>query len=148
MARLSKYHYEKRGLLHGLLTKDCLELDGRLIVWTRVRGYRAHFEDERGTIDLFPDGRLVLHKKYRWDGASGPTWDTITTMRGSAVHDALYRLIAAGKLPRKLKWKADAELYIIMREDEAYWARAAYYMVCVEIFGGLHLPTPRKRRAA
>jgi hypothetical protein len=37
---------------------------------------------------LTADGWCHLRKGFAWDGASGPTWDTKSSMRPSAVHDA------------------------------------------------------------
>ena len=36
---------------------------------------------------LTADGWCHIKKGYAWDGASGPTWDTKSSMRGSAIHD-------------------------------------------------------------
>ena len=42
-------------------------------------------------ITLDSQGNLTIKKGYAWDGPSGPTIDTLTFMRGSLVHDALYQ---------------------------------------------------------
>lgn len=125
------YEQVKHGLLHGLITRDRFRLQSSLEVRTSVTGYRITFRD----IDLYEDGTLTLRKGYTWDGASGPTWDTHCTMRASAVHDALYRLIVHGKLPVSQRWKADGELWKFMRLDGANWFRALYYFTAVQIFG-------------
>lgn len=125
----------KKGLLHGLLTPDRFLLTGAIEAKTCIEGYRVSLP----FIDLYKDGTLVLHHGYSWDGASGPTWDTWTTMRASAIHDALYKLIKMGYVPKKTKWKSDLMLYFIMREDGAWWIRALYYMIAVEVFGNSHL---------
>jgi hypothetical protein len=49
-------------------------------------------------IKLSLDGRLEIMEGYNWDGPSGPTIDTITFMRGSLIHDALYQLMREGHL--------------------------------------------------
>jgi hypothetical protein len=36
---------------------------------------------------------LTVRKGYAWDGASGPTRDTPSSITPSAVHDALYQLM-------------------------------------------------------
>lgn len=36
---------------------------------------------------LSEDGLLQIRKGYAWDGASGPTFDTKSSMRASMVHD-------------------------------------------------------------
>ena len=36
------------------------------------------------------DPELVIKPGFGWDGASGPTWDTKSSMLASCVHDAMY----------------------------------------------------------
>jgi len=61
-----------------------------------------------------PDGLLLIHKGYAWDGASGPTIDTKNTMLGSLVHDALYQLMREGYLDIEHRKRADELLRDIM----------------------------------
>lgn len=98
-------------------------------------------------------GFLLIRAGYAWDGASGPTIDTKSTMRASLVHDALYQLIREGYLPADdLTYKlADAELRRILVEDSRSaggllswlqngWGsvRAWYYERAVNRFGKKH----------
>jgi hypothetical protein len=39
------------------------------------------------TLDV--DGTLTIRAGYAWDGASGPTYDSKSSMRGSLVHDGM-----------------------------------------------------------
>ncbi len=39
------------------------------------------------------EGNILVLPGYPWDGASGPTWDTLNSMKGSLIHDVGYRLI-------------------------------------------------------
>ena len=57
-------------------------------------------------------------------------------MRGSLVHDALYRLIRQELLPSRLREKADQILYDICREDgmSKHWAEYVYN--AARVFGG------------
>lgn len=130
-----KYSQIKHGLLHGLLTRDRFRLTERLVVRTKITGYEIRY----GRILLHKDGLLEILPGYIWDGASGPTWDTEVTMAASAVHDAFYRLMANEKLPLKERWKADAELWYLMRVNGAWWFRAAYYYTSVQLFGKSHI---------
>lgn len=93
-------------------------------------------------------GWLVLKAGYRWDGASGPTIDTISTIRASAIHDAIYQMIREKKLSRDFKAAGDKELGIVMREDyhpknwfQRWWSgvRASYYEQAVGMFGWVAL---------
>lgn len=94
-----------------------------------------------------PVAWLSIKEGYRWDGASGPTIDTESTMRASCVHDALYQMIRNKELPYSDKYNADKELRILMREDcqsktfiGKLWNkfRSGYYYYGVKLFGGRH----------
>jgi len=77
-------------------------------------------------IELTMSGQLKIKKGYAWDGASGPTIDTLSTIRGSLVHDALYELMRKEYISQEWREQADKELYRLIREDgmgkfRAYW---------------------------
>lgn len=78
-------------------------------------------------IILTTDGLLVLRAGYAWDGPSGPTFDTRSSMRGSLVHDALYQLIREGHLSESSRLAADDELKRICLEDGMWRWRAAIW---------------------
>lgn len=81
-------------------------------------------------------GELVIKKGYAWDGASGPTFDTLNTMRGSLVHDALYQLMREGCLdPDVYKDQADRLLQKILCEDGMSSIRAWMWYQGVKIGG-------------
>lgn len=85
-------------------------------------------------IELYSDGRLLIKKGYCWDGPSGPTIDTITFMRGSLVHDALYQLIRMECLDLSYRYQADQILYQILLEDGMNIIRANYAYWGVRLF--------------
>ena len=87
-------------------------------------------------IVLWIGGRLFIKERYAWDGASGPTWDDKTNMRGSLIHDALYQLIREGHLGRA-KWRkyADELLRDICIEDGMNKWRAGLWYWAVRTFG-------------
>lgn len=87
-------------------------------------------------IVLNNDGLLTIQKGYSWDGASGPTIDTDSFMRGSLVHDSLYQLMRDGKVDRKHRQYADELLRDICIEDGMYRWRAAYVYWSVRLFAG------------
>ena len=60
-------------------------------------------------ITLNAQGMLTLKDGYAWDGPSGPTIDTLTFMRGSLIHDALYQLMREGKLDHDRLWVDGSE---------------------------------------
>ena len=70
-------------------------------------------------------GNLTISRGYAWDGPSGPTIDTLTFMRGSLIHDALYQLMREGYLDNQVhRDKADRILQKICREDGMWSVRA------------------------
>jgi len=95
-------------------------------------------------IQLDRNGLIVILKGYAWDGPSGPTYDSDNTMAGSLVHDAVYQLIRAGRLPASYKGIADETMKEIMVEDGMWKFRAKYFFVGVNTFGDGSLVKPRK----
>lgn len=80
-------------------------------------------------------GILILEEGYAWDGPSGPTIDTNSSMRGSAGHDGLYQLIRAGHLTiedRKLSDECMREWFL---EDGMWGWRASAWFRSVRWFG-------------
>lgn len=90
-------------------------------------------------VHLSAFGVLTLTPGFEWDGPSGPTLKTLSTMRASAVHDALYSLIKAGLLPRETRKVADAMLRKLMLKDGAGHLRAWYFWLAVRLFGWLYV---------
>ena len=84
-------------------------------------------EIETEFIRLDRDGYLLIRRGYAWDGPSGPTCDTVNSMRGSLVHDALYQLMRQGHLLPELRDEADVIAYKIWREDGMGAFRAALW---------------------
>ena len=60
---------------------------------------------------LSDSGILVINKGYLWDGVSGPTWDTKSTMIPGLVHDAFYQAIRLELLPLLFKEEVDTVFY-------------------------------------
>ncbi len=89
-----------------------------------------------GFVDLKADGELRISTGYAWDGASGPSIDTKTFMRGSLIHDALYQLMRLGHLDSdRHREQADAILSSICLEDGMNSFRAWYVYKSVRLFG-------------
>ena len=87
---------------------------------TGIKGFEVHSD----FIDLMPDGKLTCKKGYAWDGASGPTWDSKSSMRGSLIHDAGYQLMREGHLPLDYKVVFDGLFYLTLIHDGMSKARA------------------------
>lgn len=81
------------------------------------------------------DGILTIRAGYAWDGASGPTIDTKTAMRGPLAHDALYQAMREGLLPRALKPEADQFMHDTMIEDGMMRIRAWLWLLGVRKCG-------------
>lgn len=94
---------------------------------------------ELGLIALYPTGVLIVTAGYEWDGPSGPTVDTDSTMVASCVHDALYSLMAAKLLPMSARSTADLMLRELMLSHGAGWLRAWYFWAAVRLFGRLYI---------
>lgn len=97
-------------------------------------------------ISLSTAGDLEIRFGYAWDGPSGPTVDSPSSMRGSLVHDALYQLMRMGLLDPGA-WKATADrLFKRMLIEDGMWewrARWWYRGVAVGA-GGATLAENRK----
>ena len=96
------------------------------------------------------DGDLAVFKGYAWNGASGPTWDTLNSMIGSLIHDIGYQLIRLGLIDPKYKEYFDQILHDLCTEDGMYSWRADYWRWAVLKFGaGSTRPSaePKEERA-
>ena len=91
---------------------------------------------ETDWIALSRKGILSMKKGYAWDGASGPTYDSKDSMRGSLVHDALYQLMRLGLLPESCRPQADKLLHDICVEDGMAEFRARIWRHMVNDFAG------------
>lgn len=87
-------------------------------------------------INLTRDGTLTVRSGYAWDGASGPTIDTKSSMRGSLCHDALYQLIRQKWLPETWRKKADDEIYKCLVQDGMWKWRAKIWRRELKKFAG------------
>lgn len=93
---------------------------------------KYHVETKYFIID---DGTLIIKDSYAWDGASGPTFDTKSSMRASLVHDVLCQCMAYDLLPKTI-WKDSNELlYKMMLEDGAWKWRAKMWLNALNWFG-------------
>jgi len=87
-----------------------------------------------GWLILSVNGCLTIRKGYAWDGASGPTFDTSSSMRGALVHDAGYQLMRLGLLPESYRSIFDDLLHNICVEDGMWHWRAEGWEEAVSHF--------------
>lgn len=88
-------------------------------------------------LELSLRGLLRIKAGYAWDGASGPTFDTKSSMRGSLVHDAIYQLIRLKKIPYSCRKHADQLLEKILLEDGMWKLRVHCWERAVRRFAWL-----------
>lgn len=86
-------------------------------------------------VRLLPDGTLQFKAGYAFDGPSGPTFDTLDSMRGALTHDGLYQLMREGHLDHRVhRAPADAELLRLCIEDGMWKPRAYAWYLMVRAF--------------
>lgn len=86
-------------------------------------------------LQLTPEGWLTIFSGYCWNGANKPAINTLSTRRGSLVHDACYQLIRMGILPPLCRILADALLRKILVEDGMWRIRAWWWYRGVRLGG-------------
>lgn len=84
---------------------------------------------------LFTSGRLVGRQKYAWDGASGPTWDTPSSMHCGLDHDILWQLIEEGYLDKSWYPISNDHLETQGETDGMWPIRAKAWNLCVTYVG-------------
>ena len=87
-------------------------------------------------------GYLTIKEGYRWDGPSGPTIDTASFMRSSAVHDCFFQALRMALIEDELRENfflvANDDLERISVEDGMLKTRAAIVRASVSKFGKKH----------
>lgn len=98
----------------------------------RAPGYKG----ELGFIKFDSKGRVTIAPGYCWDGASGPTIDTLDSVCAALGHDVQYELMGAGLLPVFVyKNVADLWFYNRLRADGMQDFRAWAWYRAVYAFG-------------
>ncbi len=82
---------------------------------------------------LYESGLLVIRKGFAWDGASGPTFDSKSSMRASLVHDVFCVCMRDGRLSYE-KWQDTVnELFRQQCIEDGMWGwRANLWHAAVE----------------
>ena len=90
------------------------------------------------------NGTVSIRQSFRWDGPSGPTFDTPTFMRGALIHDALYKLIRHKfAISRAV---ADKILRVQCKKDGMGFVRRWYVWFFVRLFGWIVWRTRKRTR--
>lgn len=100
-------------------------------VMTPIKGFEVTF---RGFGQLYKDGKLSLRFGWGWDGPSGPTWDTKSSLPTSAVHDFFYLCTRKGWLPINLKPEIDKFLMDLGRYHGMWFIRTRLWFRGVSMF--------------
>jgi len=96
-------------------------------------------------IAILPGAVLLIRKGYAWDGASGPTWDSKNSMRGSLVHDALYQLMRRDLVAQDFRKTADQLIYRICIADGMWrWRAKAWLWALRKLAGKCASPSSRR----
>ena len=85
-------------------------------------------------VDLDKHGNLIIYKGYSWDGCSGPTIDTKSSMVAGLVHDAIYQIMREGKLDRKYRKTADILFRKLCISNGMSRLRAWTWYIAIRLF--------------
>lgn len=99
-------------------------------------------------VELNTEGMLLIKRGWAWDGASGPTLDTRSSMVAAMVHDALYGLMKRELLAKKYKAEADKLFYNLLIEDGMWKWRAGVWYEAVKDLGCDALRRPERIKEA
>jgi hypothetical protein len=78
----------------------------------------------------------TIRSGFCWDGPSGPTIDTVTSLRPSLTHDALYQLMRLGHLSPKCRQRADELYRDLLIENGVSTLRAYTHYYTLRLAGG------------
>lgn len=92
------------------------------------------------------DGYVTAHAGYAWDGASGPTIDTNSSMAASLIHDILYQAMRNGKIDSTFQEVADHVLEVIAIGDNMFSWRAKAWRKVLGWFGKKNTLPSAKRK--
>jgi hypothetical protein len=105
-----------------------------------IKGMKIDFD----WFSLTEEGYLSIKEGYAWDGPSGPTFDTKSSIRASLIHDVLYQMLRERMLPAKYREMADNELFRVCIEDGMWKWRARLWYRAVRKAAG-YAAKPRKK---
>jgi hypothetical protein len=95
---------------------------------------RLEYDVLNDFVRLTLNGFMLLRFGYCWDGASGPTLDDHTNMRGGLLHDGGYQLMREGLLSMSYRPYFDKILELVCKDDGMPDFRAWYYYEGVHHF--------------
>ena len=117
--------------------------EGRAFCIPALDIYAGHESDY---VEIHSGGILIIKKGYAWDGASGPTIDTDSSMRGSLVHDVLYQLMRNDIIDRSFRETADYIIEELCVLDGMWKWRASFWKIALTGFGSKNALASRRKR--
>jgi hypothetical protein len=93
------------------------------------------YPGDYGFISFDSNGQVLVKTGFTWDGASGPTIDTIDSVCAALGHDVLYKLMGQRLLESKYKDYADQWFFSRLKEDGMVGFRAFAWYKAVRLFG-------------
>ena len=83
------------------------------------------------------EGRsLIAHPGFLWDGPSGPSWDSTSSIAASISHDGIYRAMRFGYIPsRGFRRAADKDFRELCKDGGMSWFRRSYHWFGVRVGG-------------
>ena len=121
--------YYKKGYKYQLHENTCVQ--------TEIFGH----DIKTDFVSLDVNGLLSIYKGYAWDGASGATWDTKSSMIPSLFHDVGYQLIRENLLPLGFRGYFDELFYRQLLENGMTKIRAwVWYKAVVGFAKGAAMP--------
>lgn len=97
------------------------------------------FDIKHGFFILSAQGILQIKYGYAWDGASGPTIDTKSSMRAALVHDCFCQMLRNRDLPYEVYAEEVHSLFRrMLLEDGMFAWRAWYWHKAVVLSRGGH----------
>ncbi len=112
---------------------------GNIAIYPEVR-----IESKFGV--LYPNGNIEIFEGFMWDGCSGPTIATKSTIRAGLVHDFLYYLMRQGLLEQHQREQVDKIFKQILLKDKCLWLRAWGYFKGVRLFGAFAASLANKKK--
>ena len=84
---------------------------------------------------------VIIYKNYSWDGPSGPTIDSESSLRASLIHDVLYQISRkyydriSDEVFKAFRKAADDEFRVILKDDGMPKLRRWIWWGSVRLFG-------------
>lgn len=103
------------------------------------------FPDVESDFFTIKNDTIHIKKFYSWDGASGPTIDSKTSMIAGLIHDCLYQAINTNLIDASYRHIADREFLSILLENHMAKIRAYSWYFFLGLFGKIYSKLKSKK---